>query len=134
MEYSPLVYVLPLIAGIVAGVVNTLAGGASIFTLSTLLFFDVPVNLTNGTDRLGILVQNLAGTYSFYKQGLLKVKEIRFVLSSLVGAVIGAIVAVDIDEDVMETAIGLLMTGVACSRAGNRQLGYREVCCKAPQS
>lgn len=106
-------YALMLATGFLAGIVNTLAGGASIFTLSMLLFFNLPVGLANGTNRLGILVQNFTGAYTFQKEGLLDIKSsIQFLLPSLLGAILGAMVAVDIDEEVLEVVIGCLMTGV----------------------
>lgn len=100
-------------AGFLAGIVNTLAGGASIFTLSTLLFFGLPAGLANGTNRLGILLQNFAGTYTFMKNDLLDMKSsTRFVVPSLIGAILGAVAAVEINEELLELVVGLLMTGV----------------------
>ena len=111
IEY--LTYLLMFGAGFLAGIVNTLAGGASIFTLSTLLFLNMPVGLANGTNRLGILLQNLTGSYTFQQNGLLDVpSSMRFVLPSLVGAIVGALIAVDIEQDALEIVVGLLMTGV----------------------
>lgn len=113
MDHTIATYFLLLLAGFVAGIVNTMAGGASVFTLSILLFFGMPVNVANGTNRLGILLQNLSGTYTFHKKGLLDIpKSTRFVVPSLLGALLGAMLAVDIDQDLMEIIIGLLMTGV----------------------
>ncbi len=113
MDYDFLSYFLLLFAGFIAGVVNTMAGGGAVFTLSVLLFFGMPVNVANGTNRLGILVQSLVGTYEFRQKGLLNFrKSIRFLVPSLIGAIIGASLAVDINQDLMEIIIGLLMTGV----------------------
>ncbi len=108
-----LTYLLMLGTGFLAGIVNTLAGGASIFTLSMLLFFGLDANVANGTNRLGILVQNGEGVRTFQKKGLLNIKEsIRFVIPSLIGAILGALLAVDIDKEQLELVVGFLMTGV----------------------
>lgn len=99
-----------LLAGILAGVINTLAGGASVFTLSILLFFGMPAGIANGTNRLGILFQNFAGTITFYRNGLLDLKaSMPFVIPSLIGAVTGALIAVDLDAKTMEHMVGTLM-------------------------
>lgn len=99
-----------LIAGILAGVINTLAGGASVFTLSILLFFGMPASIANGTNRLGILFQNLAGTLTFQRTGILNTREsLPFVIPSLFGAIFGAILAVRLDAQNMEYIVGTLM-------------------------
>lgn len=111
MPETPLIeYGLYLLAGILAGVVNTLAGGASVFTLSILLFFGMPASIANGTNRLGILFQNLAGTLTFQRSGLLSVWEsMPFVIPSLCGAVLGALLAVRVEAENMEYIVGTLM-------------------------
>ncbi len=110
LDYYLIEYGLYLLAGILAGVINTLAGGASVFTLSILLFFGMPANLANGTNRLGILFQNLAGTLTFQRSGLLNLPESTpFVIPSLIGAILGAIFAVRVEPQNMEYIVGVLM-------------------------
>ncbi len=102
-------YFLFLSVGVLAGFVNTLAGGASVFILSTLLFFGVPANVANGTNRLGIFVQNLAGTTTFYKNGLLDIpSSLIYVIPSIIGASFGAWIATDISQQLLE----YIMAGV----------------------
>jgi uncharacterized protein len=103
-------YGLYLISGILAGAVNTLAGGGNMLTFSLLLFLGVPANIANGTNRLGILVQNLLGTLTFSRSGLLDIGlGVRFAIPSVIGAVIGAIIAVDLDVAVLEEIVAVLM-------------------------
>jgi uncharacterized membrane protein YfcA len=105
LEYSTYI-----VAGIVGGIVNTMAGGASIFILSLLIFFGMPANVANGTNRLGMLVQNMTGSYTFYKHGLLNVKEATFyAIPTLLGALVGAFVATDLSAKAMELIIGSMM-------------------------
>lgn len=102
-------YFLFLVVGILAGIVNTLAGGASVFILSTLLFFGVPANIANGTNRLGIFVQNLAGTITFQKSGLLDIpSSLIYVIPAIIGAIVGAWIATDISQQSLE----YIMAGV----------------------
>ena len=114
------------LAGFLAGIVNTLAGGASIFTLSTLLFFGLPATVANGTNRLGILVQNLTGAYTFHREGKLDLKgSLRFLIPSLLGAIIGAWQATDIEAETLELVVGLLMTGVLILMLFNPKRKYK---------
>ena len=52
-------YMFPIIivAGILAGVINTLAGNGSVVTLSLLLFLGLDANVANGTNRIGAIFQ-----------------------------------------------------------------------------
>jgi len=126
MDFDVFSYTFMFIVGCLAGIVNTLAGGASIFTLSTLLFFNLPVTLANGTNRLGILVQNFTGSYTSYKGGKLNFrKSLRFIIPSLLGAVIGARLAVKINEEMLEIVVGVLMLGVLILMMLNPKRKYK---------
>ncbi|TAD98456.1 MAG: sulfite exporter TauE/SafE family protein [Bacteroidetes bacterium] len=97
-----------LLAGTIAGIINTFAGGGSIFTLSSLLFFEMPAHIANGTNRLGILVQNLSGTITFYRHGLLDFKaNFPYMIPCVLGAIIGAFIAVYLDHSVLEKIVGI---------------------------
>mgnify|MGYP006266746425 CR=1 FL=1 len=115
-----------LMAGILAGGINTLAGGGGIFSLSLLLFFGVPADIANGTNRLGILVQNLTGTITFYRSGLLDIKSsLPLVVVATVGAVIGAWLATVIQVDFLERIVGgvmLVMLVIMLTRTKSKPL------------
>lgn len=53
--------------GLVAGFLNVLAGGGSMLTLPGLVFAGLDPVTANATNRLAILVQNLAGVASFHR-------------------------------------------------------------------
>ncbi|WP_044209094.1 sulfite exporter TauE/SafE family protein [Flammeovirga sp. OC4] len=108
LEYTSIIAYI--ITGIVAGIVNTLAGGGSLFTLSLLMFLGMPVGIANGTNRLGILFQNFTGAYTFHKNKLLDIpSSLKYLIPSLIGAVFGALTVADIDEETLQYVIGTLM-------------------------
>lgn len=80
-------FVLLFLAGLAAGVLNVLAGGGSFLTLPILIFLGLPATMANGTNRVGILLQNVAATSSFHRRGVL---EFRFTCRMAVPAVAGA--------------------------------------------
>ena len=43
-----------VVIGFLAGVINTLAGGGSLFTLPALIFLGLPPQVANGTNRIAI--------------------------------------------------------------------------------
>jgi uncharacterized membrane protein YfcA len=97
-------------AGLFAGFVNTLAGSGSLITLPLLMFLGLPANIANGTNRIGVLVQSLVSSVSFRQQKLYTVKEsMRMSLPALAGALLGSLVAVRINERIMEILIGGLL-------------------------
>lgn len=108
LEYTSIIAYI--ITGIIAGIVNTLAGGGSLFTLSLLMFLGMPVGMANGTNRLGILFQNFTGAYTFHKNNLLDIpSSLKYIIPSLIGAVVGAFTVADIDEQTLQYIIGTLM-------------------------
>jgi uncharacterized membrane protein YfcA len=99
-----------VIAGIAAGFINTLAGSGSLLTLPLFMAFGLSAPVANGTNRIGILLQSLTGVLSFKKQNLLDFRTtLKIAIPSVIGSVLGAIIAVDVDEKAMKTTIGILL-------------------------
>ncbi len=105
-------YIYPAIVavGIVAGFINTLAGSGSLLTLPFLMFLGLPANVANGTNRIAILLQNIVGVGSFQQQKVLKMKYgIRLGIPAVIGALAGAAIAVQVNNNVMSYIIGFLL-------------------------
>lgn len=103
-------YVAVIAAGLIAGFINTLAGSGSLITLPLLMFLGLPANVANGTNRVGILLQNIVGVGSFRQQKVLDVRGgIFLAIPAVIGAVLGAQIAVKLDEQLMRKTIGALM-------------------------
>ena len=85
----PFVLELALLAGagLVAGALNVVAGGGSFLTLPVLLFLGLPAAVANGTNRVGVLAQNVSGVWGYHRHGAL---DWGFALWASVPAVIGA--------------------------------------------
>jgi len=64
---------LPLlvVVGVVAGILNTLAGGGSLLTLPLLIFMGLSGSVANGTNRIAIFCQNIFAIRGFSKRGML---------------------------------------------------------------
>jgi len=110
MDQSPLLLAAVPITGFVAGFVNTLAGSGSLLTLPILILLGLPANVANGTNRVGVLLQNVVAVATFRQRGALDLSgSWKLVLPSVVGSVIGAELAVDLDEALLRRVIGALM-------------------------
>ena len=108
---SPWMYPAVIVAGFLAGFINTLAGSGSAITLPLLVFMGLPASVANGTNRIGVLLQTSVSTTSFHRQGYLKWHEaLTLLIPTIVGGVLGAQIAVNLDERAMKLAIaGMLI-------------------------
>ncbi len=102
--------ILLVVAGIAAGVINTLAGSGSLITLPLLMFMGLPPAVANGTNRIGVIVQNLVATRNFiHQKELTPQTEWKLIIPTLLGSLIGALIAIEIKEDVLNYFIGGLL-------------------------
>lgn len=53
--------------GVVAGVINTLAGGGSLITLPVLLLLGLSPHEANATNRVGVILQSVSGLFGFWR-------------------------------------------------------------------
>ena len=102
---------LCIIAGLAAGIINTLAGSGSIITLSLLSFLGLPANIANGTNRIGLFFQSSASSFKFYKQGELSLKgRFGLLIVTLLSAVLGVYTASSLSISDFENVVG----GIFC--------------------
>lgn len=94
-------YAIAIIGSAVAGAINTLAGNGSAITLTILTeLLGLPGNVANGTNRVGVWTQSVAGAIAFQRNGKLQVsKSGTIIWSTVVGAVAGIILAVYVSNE-----------------------------------
>jgi uncharacterized protein len=98
------------IAGFLVGVINTIAGSGTIITYSLFMMLGLPANYANGTIRLGVIMQTLASSGTFWLKHKLDVKKgLMLAVPIILGTIIGARIAVNIDERFFEKIIGIVM-------------------------
>lgn len=105
-------YIYPAViaAGFGCGFINTLAGSGSLITLPLLIFIGLPANVANGTNRVGVLIQNLVSAGSFRQQQMLDLRQgLMLATPAIFGSLFGAQIAVNLDEQMMRRTIGALM-------------------------
>ncbi len=104
-------WVIFCVVGILTGIINTLAGSGSLITLPIFMFFcGLDALVANGTNRVGVLLQSWVGIATFRRTGNLPLQHVGWLLwPSIVGAVVGALLADWLGKEGMEVAIGLLM-------------------------
>ena len=100
-------------AGILAGVLNVLAGGGSLLTLPLLIFMGLPSSIANGTNRVAIFCQNLFAIQGFRKRGYFP-KDLVLLCTppALIGSWFGARLAISMDDLLFKRVLGIIMIGV----------------------
>ncbi len=94
MEYDLLLLMLLALTGLIAGWINTLAGGGSNLTLPALMLLGLPPDVANGTNRVGVILQGVVAVKGFHKYGRLDTQSIWPILvPNLIGGAIGALIA-----------------------------------------
>jgi len=110
MDQHTLLLAAAPIVGFLAGFINTLAGSGSLLTLPILILLGLPANVANGTNRVGVVLQNIVAVATFRQRGVLPlVGSWKLIVPSVLGAVVGAELAVDLDEALLRQTIGVLM-------------------------
>ncbi len=102
--------------GAVAGFINVNAGGGSTLTLPTLIFLGLDSALANGTNRVGILIQNIVALLKLKKENYSQAKlSLKLALVTLPGVIVGAFFAVKISDETFKTVLGFILIGVIIS-------------------
>ncbi len=99
--------------GVVAGILNILAGGGSLLTLPLLIFFGLPAATANGTNRIAIFCQNIFAISGFKRQGIFPLRlALLATPPALLGSYFGANLAINIDEMVFRRLLACVMIAV----------------------
>ena len=103
-------YPLLIILGFIAGFMNTMAGGGSLLTLPLLIFLGLPAAVANGTNRVAIFMSTLSATAGFKSKGVSNFPfNIYLGFSGLIGALIGARIAIDIKGELFNKILAVIM-------------------------
>lgn len=121
----PFDFGLLIVVGFIVGIINTLAGGGSLITLPLLIFLGLPTQVANGTNRIAILFYTSSATFGFRTK---KVNTFPFSIymgvSAMFGAVLGAKIAIDIDDFLFNRILAIIMIVVVLFIVFKRKYNY----------
>ena len=102
-----------VILGLVAGMINVIAGGGSLLTLPAMILMGLPESVANGTNRVAILAQNLVAVSAFRKRGFSDFRvSLGMALCTIPGALLGAWCGAFIRGDIFNRILAGVMIGV----------------------
>lgn len=108
MEILPVIAVL--FVGVIVGFVNIVSAGGSMLTLPLLIFFGLPSNVANGTNKIAIMVQNVFALYQFQKKGHLNWRlGLLLAIPATIASIYGAEIAVNIAHGTFDTLLATFM-------------------------
>ena len=118
---------LLFVAGFAAGFINTVAGGGSVITLPILTEM-LGASVANGTNRVAILIANIAAIAGFEKDKKVPWDRVRPLIPfMLVGAGSGAWVATQLSADAMKQVFAVVLLIVALSALFKPNLWLEQV-------
>lgn len=120
---TPIDYLLLILAGYLAGVLNTIAGGGSFLTFPALVYAGIPPIAANATSAVAVLPGYLGGTLGFKRElkTLDRAMLVRLSLLGLAGGITGALLLLITPAAVFDIAVPFLLLGATLLFAfGNR--------------
>lgn len=105
---------LLVVLGLVAGVINTLAGGGSNLTIPALMISGMPPDVANATNRVGVMMQSLTGVKQFHAKGKIPTGDLKGILvPTLIGGLAGGVLASYAPPSLLKPALLITMLGMA---------------------
>ena len=107
---SPGIIAILISVGFFFGFINTIAGMATALSYGLFMAMGLPINVANGTTRLGVLLQLITSSFIFKKKGYLNLKTGYNVgIPVGIGALIGAEFAAVLRPAMIETIMGCIL-------------------------
>ena len=111
MTDSLIIIIMLVVSGIIVGVINTLAGGGAIISMTLFMVLGLPIGVANGTNRIAVVLQNLTSSLAFLRKRLLDIKSgIKLSIPAVIGNIVGSMVATHISDTVFTIFMAVVLT------------------------
>jgi uncharacterized membrane protein YfcA len=112
--YSIELLSLLFVVAIIAGLLDTLAGGGGLISIPALILSGIPPLAALGTNKLQGCMGTATATYILVKKNKISLSENKpLMLSAFIGAVVGTIIVQFIDTDVLSFVIPVVLLFIA---------------------
>jgi uncharacterized protein len=124
---SPWHYPLLFLTGIIAGLVDSMAGGGGIITVPVLLNLGLPVNVALGTNKLQSSFGSVSAAWHYSRQGVVKFNECHLgIVMTLIGATLGAVTVELLNADLLEKIIPWLLGAILLYTIFRPNVGHQD--------
>lgn len=108
-----LAYAGLFVTGLAAGALNVVAGGGSFLTLPILILMGLPAAAANGTNRVGIVLQNVGAVWGFRRHGLWDPAWALWAAGpATAGSILGTLAALWVDDKSFKQILATLMVAI----------------------
>ena len=116
-----------LVSGTLVGIINTLAGGGSIITMTMFMAFGLPIQIANGTNRVVVLMQNLAATVTFIRKKSFNINHgLLLSIPVIVGNIAGAFASHLMNDWVFKICFGIILLVIMVYLLFDRHIKLKE--------
>lgn len=127
MEFAPWIYAVLFAVGLLAGWVDSIAGGGGLIALPALLNLGLPVPLALGTSKFQSAFGTLSASWNYARSGLVDFRACRIgMVATLIGAALGTLAVQRIDPHLLGRLIPWLLAAILAYTVFRPTLGERE--------
>lgn len=103
MELASLEIAILIFVALLAGAINTVAGGGSNLVLPTLMIMGMPPEVANATNRVGIFVESVVAISEFKRHDKLETFDLKAILIPMaIGGLFGSLAAAFAPPDILK--------------------------------
>jgi uncharacterized membrane protein YfcA len=113
MDFPLWLFPLLFATAVVSGLVDAVAGGGGVITLPVLLSCGLPAQIALGTNKLQASFGSVSAAGHYVRHGLVNLRECTLgIVTTLIGAIAGAIAVQSIDPQLVEQLIPWLLVAI----------------------
>jgi len=125
MHFELYNYIIFLVAGFLAGFVDSIAGGGGIITVPILMASGLPPHVALATNKLQSTFGSFTASLNFIKKGLVSLKEVYIgVIFTFIGALIGTKIILLLNATVLNKIIPFMLILIFLYTLFNPKLGH----------
>ena len=122
------VYIILFCVALIASAIDAIAGGGGLLVVPTMLLLGLNPLVTLGTNKLQSCFGTATSSYNYFKNGLLKEKNIKFLfLISFIGSFFGTLLVSQLSNDILNTIIPIFLISAAIFLIVNKKINIKSV-------
>ena len=122
------VYIILFCVALIASAIDAIAGGGGLLVVPTMLLLGLNPLVTLGTNKLQSCFGTVTSSYNYFKNGLLKEKNIKFLfLISFIGSFFGTLLVSQLSNEILNTIIPIFLISAAIFLIVNKQINIKSV-------
>ena len=113
MEFSNEILIMLFLVGLIAGTIDTIAGGGGLLTIPALLWAGLPPATALATNKLQSVFGTFTASVYFIRKKMVNIKEMKLmILSAFIGSILGGFTLLQIDPSILQKIIPFLLVAI----------------------